>query len=80
MSQGKLAKLFDVDVQTIARYENNKTKIPYTVDICLRNLFLESIGESGTMTELFEQVDSQAPVPEVVKDGQDDILTYHSEL
>lgn len=44
MSQGNLARLLEVDEQTVARWEKGKTEIPKPAEALIRLLYREHVG------------------------------------
>jgi putative transcriptional regulator len=56
MSQKTLAFSFDVDTQTIARWEKGQSPIPRTSDVSLRAMYLESVDSESNTASLLKQI------------------------
>lgn len=56
MSQKTLALSFDVEAQTIARWEKEQSTIPRTSDVSLRAMYLESIDSESNTASLLKQI------------------------
>ena len=52
LSQARLAALFGVDAQSVARWEKGRVKIPGAVERMIRAVYDEHIGGNRTVTEI----------------------------
>lgn len=52
LSQSAMGRLFDVDAQTIARWEKGESAIPRSNDILVRAMYLERFSDESTVHEL----------------------------
>ncbi|TFH89507.1 helix-turn-helix domain-containing protein [Vibrio ouci] len=60
-SRRALGDIMGVDQQTVGRWEKGESAIPKTVDLLMRQLFLESIDEDSSLRFLLEKLaDSEA--------------------
>jgi DNA-binding transcriptional regulator YiaG len=56
LSQGSLAKVLGVKELTVGRWERGESEIPVSTEAAVRLMFLETLGERGTMKELLERI------------------------
>jgi DNA-binding transcriptional regulator YiaG len=54
LSQARLAGLFGVDAQSVARWEEGRVKIPGAVERMIRAVYEERIGGSRTVTQILD--------------------------
>lgn len=55
-SRRVLGEMIGVDQQTIGRWENGNSPIPRWADATIRQLYLESIDESSSLSLVFQQL------------------------
>jgi DNA-binding transcriptional regulator YiaG len=56
LSQARLAGLFGVDAQSVARWEKGRVKIPGAVERMIRAVYQEHIGANRTVTEILSEL------------------------
>lgn len=56
LSQARLAGLFGVDAQSVARWEKGRTKIPGAVERMIRAVYEEHIGANRTVTKILSDL------------------------
>ena len=56
MTQAELGAALGKDAQTVARWEKDKTEIPVTEDIAVRQIYLEKTGHHQPFLETSRQV------------------------
>ncbi len=56
LSQSSLARVLDVDAQTVARWEKNKISMPRAAEAALRILYAEHVGENERLTEVLNRI------------------------
>lgn len=56
LSQKRLASIFDVTDQTVARWEKEETEFPQSSDIVLRTMYKESLDGCSKISDLIQQL------------------------
>lgn len=58
MSQKAVGALFKKGDQAVAKWEKGETDLPRSIDVLVRNIYMEHIGDNPKVSEMIEQINN----------------------